>query len=236
MQTPLRNAVVLCGMMLLTAHVALLSSGDGLARRVNVDSACAAGDAERLLRAWREATRQPGEERPCLLVGCNGAFATRRHYQSLLGTHQRCGQSVLARLDDEPDADGQRWCALAHAMSRARRMVREVARRDANMFARRLSLYLECGSWFACADIADDHYHRKYAPRFADACSPDELARPPETASCLPLCRTLLEAASSPRKTVDDLFSPANERAARFALRVAGSVAAAMAFASVCLF
>ena len=52
----------------------------------------------------------------------------------------------------------------------------------------------------ACADVADDHYHRKYAPRFADACSPDVLARPPEAASCLPLCRTLLEAASSPRK------------------------------------
>ena len=52
-------------------------------------------------------------------------------------------------------------------------------------------------------------------------------------ASCLPLCRTLLEAASSPRKAVDDLFSPANERAVRVALRVTGSVAAVAAFASM---
>ena len=214
------------------AYAALLASGDSLARRVSVGSACESGDAERLVRAWREATRQPGEA-PCLLVGCNGAFATRRHYQSLLGAHQRCGQSALARLEEDADADGERWCALAHAMSRARRMVRETARRDANVFARRLSLFLECGSWVACADVADDHYHRKYAPRFADACSPDVLARPPEAASCLPLCRTLLEAASSPRKAVDDLFSPANERAVRVALRVTGSVAAVAAFASM---
>ena len=87
--------------------------------------------------------------------------------------------------------------------------------------------------WVACADVADDHYRRKYAARFADAGSPDVLARPPEAASCLPLCRTLLEAASSPRKAVDDLFSPANERAVRVTLRVTGSVAAVAAFASM---
>ena len=108
-------------------------------------------------------------------------------------------------------------------------MVRDAARRDANIFARRLSHFLECKSWLAdCPDLADDYYFRKYSPNFADSCAPAELALPPERATCLPLCRKLLESASVPRKAVDELFSPANEHRVRNLVRIAGSFAVAL--------
>ncbi|KAJ1445267.1 hypothetical protein M885DRAFT_550504 [Pelagophyceae sp. CCMP2097] len=138
-----------------------------------------------------------------------GVFATRRYYHQTLAHLQNCTDMLAAELHEDV-------CPLAVALSEWRVLARDEARARSNLFARRLSHFLECGlsGWIVdCEQKPSDWYFQHYYKKtFAAECAARGTPQPEQ---CEPLCRHLLKASARSRRSVDYFFSKWTERSCR---------------------